>query len=368
MISHLSLLSYSLNFIMALDPLQFLISNLNSIVTIKLDSTNYLTWKAQISAALDVYDLLGYVDGSIPMPSEQIEVTVGDAAQRVANPRFTEWKRADRHLRSAINATIHPSLLPHVVNLKHAFEVWNVLEKRMNSTSRSHIMQLRNDLQRVKKDSAKPMKDYLNKVKQITDKLAATSNTISDEEIVLVILKGLPREYMSFKTAIRAREASITVEELSNLLLSEEINISMEELELNSQVEVTTAFSAQKGQFSGTQGNYQHNRGSFRGNVRNGRGFNRGRGNFNFNRSNNGRGQWSYNSNFGPQEVRCQICNKPRHTAKDCWYRTDLGFQPQPTQALIASSENPPDAQWFFDSGATHHVTSNVENLQQPEH
>ncbi|KAA8531700.1 hypothetical protein F0562_006583 [Nyssa sinensis] len=350
------------------DPLQFLISNLNSIVTIKLDSTNYLTWKAQISAALDVYDLLGYVDGSIPMPSEQIEVTVGDAAQRVATPRFTEWKRADRHLQSAINATIHPSLLPHVVNLKHAFEVWNVLEKRMNSTSRSHIMQLRNDLQRVKKDSAKPMKDYLDKVKQITDKLVATSNTIFDEEIVLVILKGLPREYMSFKTTIKAREASITVEELSNLLLSEEINISMEELELNSQVEVTTAFSAQKGQFSGTQGNYQHNKGSFRGNVRNGRGFNRGRGNFNFNRSNNGRGQWSYNSNFGSQEVRCQICNKPRHTAKDCWYRTDLGFQPQPTQALIASSENPPDAQWFFDSGATHHVTSNVENLQQPEH
>ncbi|KAA8524495.1 hypothetical protein F0562_010918 [Nyssa sinensis] len=139
-------MSYSSNFIMALDPLQFLISNLNSIVTIKLDSTNYLTWKAQISAALDVYDLLGYVDGSIPMPSEHIEVTVSDVAKRVANPRFTEWRRADRHLRSAINATIHPSLLPHVVNLKHAFEVWNVLEKRMNSASRSDIMQLRNDL------------------------------------------------------------------------------------------------------------------------------------------------------------------------------------------------------------------------------
>ncbi|KAA8526012.1 hypothetical protein F0562_007888 [Nyssa sinensis] len=112
---------------MALDPLQFLISNLNSIVTIKLDLMNYLTWKAQISATLDVYDLLGYVDGLIPMPSEQIEVTVGDAAQRVANPRFTEWKRADLHLRSAINATIRPSLLPHVVNLKHAFETTQTL-------------------------------------------------------------------------------------------------------------------------------------------------------------------------------------------------------------------------------------------------
>ncbi|KAA8519410.1 hypothetical protein F0562_013666 [Nyssa sinensis] len=364
---------------MALDPLQFLISNLNSIVTIKLDSTNYLTWKAQISAALEVYDLLGYVDGSIPMPSEKIAVTTENATEMVTNPIFTEWKKADRHLRSAINAIIHPSLLPHVVNLQHAFEVWNALEKRLNSLSRSHIVQLRNDFQRVKKDAAKSMKSYLDEIKQITDKLAATANLISDEEIVFVTLKGLPREYVSFKTAIRARETPITFEELSNLLLSEEINISMDELELNSQISVSTALTAQKGSnqnYQNYQGHYPTNRGNYRGRgnyYTNNRGNYRGRGSansnrrqFNLNRSGNGRAQWNFNSDFGSPEVRCQICNKPRHIAKDCWYRNDLHFQPQ-TQALMASNETPSTDQWFFDSGATHHITSNVENLHQPE-
>ncbi|KAA8520944.1 hypothetical protein F0562_011617 [Nyssa sinensis] len=128
--------------------------------------------------------------------------------------------------------------------------------------SRSHIVQLRNDFQRVKKDAAKSMKSYLDVIKQITNKLAATANLISDEEIVFVTLQGLPREYLSFKTAIRARETSITFEELSNLLLSKEINISMEELELNSPIGVSTALTAQKGSNQNYQGNYHNNRAS----------------------------------------------------------------------------------------------------------
>ncbi|KAA8526593.1 hypothetical protein F0562_008204 [Nyssa sinensis] len=267
-------------------------------------------------------------------------------------------------------------LLPRVVNLKHAFEVWNALEKRLNSMSRSHIVQLRNDFQRVKKDATKSMKSYLDEIKQITDKLAATANLISDEEIVFVTLKGIPREYVSFKTTIRAKETSITFEELSNLLLSEEINISMDELELNSQIGVSTALTAQKGSNQNSQGNYHNTRGNYRGRGNyhnNNRGNYRGRGNFNSNRGNfnstrrgNGQVQWNFNLDFGSLRVRCQICNKPCHIAKNCWYRTNLHYQP-PTQALMASNETSSNDQWFFDSGATHHITSNVENLHQPE-
>ncbi|KAA8519620.1 hypothetical protein F0562_013935 [Nyssa sinensis] len=330
---------FVLKFVLYGDPLQFLISNLNSIVTIKLDSTNYLTWKAQISAALEVYDFLGYVDGSIPMPS--VEVTTGDATEIVTNPNL------------------------------------------LNGRKQTDIFELRNDFQRVKKDAAKSMKSYLDEIKQITDKLAATANLISDEEIIFITLKGLPREYVSFKTAIRARETSITFEELSNLLLSEEINISIDELELNSPIGISTALTAQGNtrghQNSALNPNSQGNRGrgnyrsNYRGNYQNnnrgnykGRGNYSNRGSFNPTYCGNGQAQWNLSSEFGSAEVRCQICNKPRHIAKDCWYRTDLHYQP-PTQALMASNETPANDQWFFDSGATHHITSNVGNLYQPE-
>ncbi|KAA8541748.1 hypothetical protein F0562_022900 [Nyssa sinensis] len=57
--------------------------------------SRHLGWKAQINATLEVYDFLSYVNGSIPMPSEKIEVTTGNATEMIANPRFTEWKKAN---------------------------------------------------------------------------------------------------------------------------------------------------------------------------------------------------------------------------------------------------------------------------------
>lgn len=46
--------------------------NINISNVIKLTSTNYLMWSLQIHALLDGYDLAGYLDGSITIPSATI--------------------------------------------------------------------------------------------------------------------------------------------------------------------------------------------------------------------------------------------------------------------------------------------------------
>ncbi|KAK9211490.1 hypothetical protein WN943_000867 [Citrus x changshan-huyou] len=60
-------------------------------------------------------------------------------------------------------------------------------------------------------------------------------------------------------------------------------------------------------------------------------------------------------------DLICQICLKPRHSAFECWHKFKQGYQPYNTaQALaaMAISENETDA-WFPDTGATQHMTSN---------
>lgn len=47
---------------------------------------------------------------------------------------------------------------------------------------------------------------------------------VDDEDMVFHILHGLPSAYDSFKTSIRARPETITVEELISLLSSESIH------------------------------------------------------------------------------------------------------------------------------------------------
>ncbi|XP_020679061.1 uncharacterized protein LOC110097154 [Dendrobium catenatum] len=92
-----------------------------------------------------------------------------------------------------------------------------------------------------------------------------------------------------------------------------------------------------------------------------------------------GRGRFSYNQNRGGRSpspatrggrrprssVQCQICNRVGHSAFQCWYRTDLNYQP--VQQAFLSADAPSSDDWFLDTGATSHLTSNLQHLQTPQ-
>ena len=111
----------------------------------------------------------------------------------------------------------------------------------------------------------------------------------------------------------------------------------------------------------------EHNKGS---STRGGRGgrftsnfiSNRGgRSNFNANRG-RGRGRQNYSSN---RHV-CQACQKLGHVALQCYHRFDNSYAIEislPMQALLATPQQAPDPNWYPDTGASHHVTHELANL-----
>lgn len=66
-------------------------------------------------------------------------------------------------------------------------------------------------------------------------------------------------------------------------------------------------------------------------------------------------------SRAAPPKVLCQVCKKPNHAAPDCWYRFEVDYQPK--TAASASTGYGVDTNWYVDSGATNHVTSDLEKL-----
>ncbi|PKI71242.1 hypothetical protein CRG98_008417 [Punica granatum] len=58
--------------------------------------------------------------------------------------------------------------------------------------------------------------------------------------------------------------------------------------------------------------------------------------------------------------VLCQNCNRPGHTTPFCQFSHFSGVQ---ANIAEASSQGLHDLDWYMDSGATHHVTSNLANL-----
>lgn len=72
--------------------------NVTNLVSIKLDSENYLSWRDQITPFLFCSDLMGYVDGSILEPPK----TVSDDSKTSPSPRHIEWLNKDQFVLSCL--------------------------------------------------------------------------------------------------------------------------------------------------------------------------------------------------------------------------------------------------------------------------
>ena len=127
-----------------------LLSNMSNLMLIKPDYTNYIPRRHQLLTILKAYSLIRHIDDTTPKPSSFALDTVGNATL-VANPEFQAWKIKDKALLSLSNSTFTPQVFSLVVGITNSKEVWNTLEQKFTSTLRPNILNLKLELQSIKK-------------------------------------------------------------------------------------------------------------------------------------------------------------------------------------------------------------------------
>uniref|UniRef100_A0A5B7BD59 Retrotransposon Copia-like N-terminal domain-containing protein n=1 Tax=Davidia involucrata TaxID=16924 RepID=A0A5B7BD59_DAVIN len=358
----------------------YLLTNVCNLITVKLDSTNYIAWKFQFTSVLRAHNLLGFVDGTHSCPAKFLCDERGIHTTE-ENPSYNAWITQDQALMAVINATLTPTALSSVIGYKTSRDVWLALERHFSSTSRSNILQLKANLQSLTKGKD-TIDQYIQKVKAARDSLAEVSVHIDDEDLLIYTLNGLPSEFNAFRTAIRTRAQPLTLEEMHVLLRAEEQSVeAVFKQNQNQYTPSAMVASSHRAPFYNNRGN-NRGRGRGRSNMRGGRFSNSQR--FNpqmFNSPNSsqayGRGQHQFqfsnqSSNQAPNQTPqlfCQICNKPNHSALDCYHRMNYAYQgrhpPSQLAAMAASygsSQTNPNL-WLTDSGATNHVTADFSTL-----
>ena len=76
-----------------------------------------MVWQLQVRNPLRANHLLGYVDGSIPQPSDE---TFDEESNSIPNPKFLELADVDNQLVNCLNVIISPAILPQIVGFNHA--------------------------------------------------------------------------------------------------------------------------------------------------------------------------------------------------------------------------------------------------------
>ena len=329
--------------------LRFFISKLPSLVTVRLAADNYLLWKYQTTNVFQAHGYFGYIDGSLPCPPSEVN-------NGKHNTAYDDWKITDRHLSTCLQSTITVGVLPALIGLTTCHEIWEVLEQRYASLSATHVHQLRTELALTKMGNNSAAL-YLDKLKMLADKLSMIDSSLTASEFVHKALVGLPKKYGPFRTAILARTPPVTLDEFYSLLLAEEANLSYDSEEedaappnpasaLNVQTPNANHGRGRNNPIWFTRGSWR-GRGGFRG---------RGRGGY----SQGGRATTPLHPH------PCIHCGWRNHLSHQCFFKPEGPSDSTAFHAGFGSYSNL-DNNWYVDSGATDHITHNMQNLMNPQ-
>jgi hypothetical protein len=321
--------------------------NHGQFLTIKLTHANFLLWQAQILPYLRSQRLIGYVTGVIQCPSSTLP-----AAERggtpLPNPAYAKWFEQDQAILSVILASLSPEVLSQCLFLTTSKAVWDKLDGLYVAQSRARAMQLRMQLTTLKKNDLSAT-DYFSRVKELTDNLAAAGEPLRDDEIIAYVLTGLPEEYDSLVTSITTRAEPMSLSDVYTNLLSFEVRLLQRQAASQPPSTPLVNYASRVG------------RGGRSGGRNSGRTGGRGGGRMT-GRSNSSGDRGNDRAHDRP---RCQICGRANHIAPQCWYRYDDNYQKddKPSAALASMPTYSLDAPWYSDTGATDHITNDLERL-----
>ncbi|XP_021821749.1 uncharacterized protein LOC110763302 [Prunus avium] len=291
------------------------IEGLLGMVTLRLKDDNFLKWRYQIESVLE-------------------EVTAA----------YKEWLRADKALLSFLIATLSDDAIEYVIGSKTARDAWLSLSDHYATVSRALISHLKTELQTAQK-GGDSIDKFLLCLKRIKDQLSVAGISISDDDLMIAALNGLPSEYDMIKTVLIARDTSISFKDFRTQLLaaeqSAESRLSALHTPMVAMIGHTSSGSLNTGAgILPTPSTVLVSPSGFHANARPSGSMSTsfGRGRFSGNRSFPPRGDFQgYRPSHGGgfQGFRpspggfpkfgvvpeCQICNKRGHTAVNCYHR-----------------------------------------------
>ena len=150
---------------------------------IKLDRSNYLLWRSQVLASTRGDRLEDFITGDKPAPEKYLLLArAGGSTQKINNPEYQNWRSLDQTLLGWLLSSINEGTLSLVISCTSSFDVWKTLEKKFGVQSEARVLQLRYELNTLKKESLN-VEDYCIKMKSIANKLASAGSPITEKDL-----------------------------------------------------------------------------------------------------------------------------------------------------------------------------------------
>ncbi|KAK1681269.1 hypothetical protein QYE76_042117 [Lolium multiflorum] len=318
--------------------------NLGNPPTEKLTRKNFPLWRSMVLPAIRGAQMVGLLDGSDAEPPKELAPTAAEKTE----------------------------IMPHVHRIEHSTGVWKALEEMFAAQSEARVTNLLVALANTKKLQMTTA-EFLTKMQGFADELVSAGHPLQDRQLVSYILVGLGGGYNSLVAALGVATTPITLSMLYSQLHAydqrqEMLNASPSE-EFERSANIAARQRRQQYYSNNGSGKPRGDRGDRRDERRDERRDGRrderppyqGRGGGGRGPPGGGRGRGRGRRRTTPwANVTCQICDKEGHYAKDCWSRYEEAASYGEKEINAAYGV---DTNWYQDSGATHHITGELNNL-----
>ncbi|XP_060170860.1 uncharacterized protein LOC132601815 [Lycium barbarum] len=197
------------------------VTNIKSCIPIVLDyeGSQYNNWatlfKLHCRANLVIDHILPPASPTVPPPATAVEKLATKAL----------WERLDDIVRQWIYGTISNDLLNTIIHQEDtAVEAWNRLVHLFQDNKSARALALDAKFTNTKLVDFLNVKAYCTRLKVLADNLANVGHKVSDERLVLRLLRGLSEEYKTFRTTVQHRTPLPSFDVVRSMLELEEDN------------------------------------------------------------------------------------------------------------------------------------------------
>ena len=170
--------------------------------------------------------------------------------------QFNQWNERDKRGIFFLSQNISNSMIGHIQELTTSKQVWDTLERLYFTSTKARKIQLKSELNNLRKSPSITINDYILRVKEWAYALGSIGSILDDDDLIAYTWNGLKDDdkWKAFTTPIYVREHVPDFDQLVSLMITKEMNLQGSYPEGN-QPQVLYAGSRGRGRFErGQQG------------------------------------------------------------------------------------------------------------------